>query len=141
MDCGICGFADKWVRERELNIVCVVGSGAYGTVVSAKDSEAEKAKISLSSKPEEEVDQEEDDKKYLIAIKKIERAFEHPIFALRTLRELVILRHLDHENVNFEILSSSFFDELTFLFGLVFTKIIIGCETIQHLTSRINGRL
>jgi serine/threonine protein kinase len=35
-----------------------------------------------------------------IAIKKIERAFEHATFSLRTLRELKIMRLLKHENVN-----------------------------------------
>ena len=34
-----------------------------------------------------------------VAIKKIERAFEHSIFAKRILRELKILRLLDHDNV------------------------------------------
>ena len=58
-----------------------MGSGAYGTVVMAEDTEAS----------------EEEHK--LVAIKKIERAFEHPLFAKRTLRELKILRLLSHENV------------------------------------------
>jgi mitogen-activated protein kinase 7 len=35
----------------------------------------------------------------MVAIKKIEKAFEHKVFALRTLRELKIMRLLDHENV------------------------------------------
>jgi len=35
----------------------------------------------------------------LVAIKKIEKAFEHKVFALRTLRELKIMRLLDHDNV------------------------------------------
>jgi len=35
----------------------------------------------------------------LVAIKKIEKAFEHKVFALRTLRELKIMRLLDHENL------------------------------------------
>ena len=35
----------------------------------------------------------------LVAIKKIEKAFEHKIFALRTLRELKIMRLLNNENV------------------------------------------
>ncbi len=35
----------------------------------------------------------------LIAIKKIEKAFEHKIFTKRTLRELKILRLLKHENI------------------------------------------
>ena len=59
----------------------IVGSGAYGTVVMAEDTETS----------------EEEHK--LVAIKKIERAFEHPLFAKRTLRELKILRLLSHENV------------------------------------------
>jgi serine/threonine protein kinase len=35
----------------------------------------------------------------LVAIKKIERVFDHKIFAQRALRELKILRLLQHENV------------------------------------------
>ena len=57
-----------------------MGSGAYGTVVSCEDLEAK------------------DESKKLIAIKKIEKAFEHPLYAKRTLRELKILRLLNHEN-------------------------------------------
>jgi serine/threonine protein kinase len=34
-----------------------------------------------------------------VAIKKIDKAFEHKVFALRTLRELKIMRLLDHSNV------------------------------------------
>ena len=36
----------------------------------------------------------------LVAIKKIEKAFEHKIFTKRTLRELKLLRLLRHENVD-----------------------------------------
>lgn len=35
----------------------------------------------------------------MIAIKKISKAFEHRIFAKRTLRELKIMRNLEHENI------------------------------------------
>ena len=35
----------------------------------------------------------------MVAIKKIDKAFEHKVFALRTLRELKIMRLMDHENV------------------------------------------
>ena len=34
-----------------------------------------------------------------MAIKKIERAFEHSTFSRRTLRELKIIRLMEHENV------------------------------------------
>ena len=44
-------------------------------------------------------DKTEDSENNLVAIKKIEKAFEHKVFALRTLRELKIMRLLDHENV------------------------------------------
>lgn len=57
-----------------------MGSGAYGIVIAAKDK----------TEPEGQD---------LVAIKKIEKAFEHKIFSLRTLRELKIMRLLDHENV------------------------------------------
>ena len=56
------------------------GQGAYGLVIGAKDNKST----------------EEDN---LVAIKKIERAFEHRVFTKRTLRELKILRLCDHENV------------------------------------------
>ena len=58
-----------------------MGSGAYGVVVAAKDTSIE------------------DEENNLVAIKKIERAFEHTIFTLRTLRELKIMRLLQHENI------------------------------------------
>lgn len=51
-----------------------MGQGAYGIVVAAKDLEAE----------------EENSDDCLVAIKKIERAFEHKVFMQRTLRELKI---------------------------------------------------
>lgn len=62
-------------------IIDPVGSGAYGVVVAAKDMTCE--------------DQENN----LVAIKKIEKAFEHKVFAQRTLRELKILRLMQHDNV------------------------------------------
>lgn len=36
-----------------------------------------------------------------VAIKKIGNAFDNRIDAKRTLREIKLLRHMDHENVNF----------------------------------------
>lgn len=41
-----------------------------------------------------------------VAIKKIMYAFDHIIEAKRTLREIKLLRHFDHENVRF--ISSQF---------------------------------
>ena len=55
-----------------------MGQGAYGIVVAAND------KL---------------DPDNLVAIKKIEKAFEHKIFTKRTLRELKILRYINHENI------------------------------------------
>jgi serine/threonine protein kinase len=62
-------------------IIDAIGQGAYGIVVAAKDKNATKKEKSH------------------VAIKKIEKAFEHKIFTKRTLRELKILRLLKHENV------------------------------------------
>lgn len=58
-----------------------MGTGAYGIVVSAVDS--------MAPNPENNI----------VAIKKIERAFEHRTFMKRTLRELKVLRLLNHDNV------------------------------------------
>ena len=58
-----------------------LGQGAYGLVVSARDKTLAK------------------NESHKIAIKKIEKSFEHRIFAKRTLRELKILRLLQHENI------------------------------------------
>lgn len=66
--------------SNNFEIIDPVGSGAYGVVVAAKDKS----------------DESEDN---LVAIKKIEKAFEHKVFTLRTLRELKIMRLLNHENV------------------------------------------
>ena len=62
-------------------VINLVGQGAYGIVVAAKDKEAKT------------------EGKDLVAIKKIDKAFEHKIFAKRTLRELRLLKLLRHENI------------------------------------------
>ena len=63
----------------------LVGQGAYGVVVASRDRKTK------------------DPENSLVAIKKIEKAFEHKVFAKRTLRELKILRLLKHENVIYYI--------------------------------------
>jgi len=55
-------------------LIDMIGSGAYGIVCAAKDHG----------------DIGEDGQPKLVAIKKIIKAFEHRIFALRTIRELKI---------------------------------------------------
>ena len=76
---------DKWYKviEPRKFFIILVGSGAYGTVVSCEDSEAT------------------DEASWMVAIKKIEKAFEHPLYAKWTLREMKILWLLSHENVRF----------------------------------------
>ncbi|KAF4355936.1 hypothetical protein F8388_025939 [Cannabis sativa] len=54
-----------------------IGKGAYGIVCSALNSETNES----------------------VAIKKIANAFDNKIDAKRTLREIKLLRHMDHENV------------------------------------------
>jgi hypothetical protein len=56
-------LGSKFEVDKRYDIIDPVGSGAYGVVVAAKDLEAE--------------DQENN----LVAIKKIEKAFEHKVFA------------------------------------------------------------
>ncbi|CAG9331548.1 unnamed protein product [Blepharisma stoltei] len=63
--------------DARYEVIGTVGSGAYGVVVSARDT--------LTGQR--------------VAIKKIEKAFEHSTFTKRTLRELKILRLLEHDNI------------------------------------------
>ena len=74
-------LGSRFEVDKRYEIIDPVGSGAYGVVVAAKDTQAE------------------DEENNLVAIKKIEKAFEHKVFALRTLRELKIMRLLQHDNV------------------------------------------
>ena len=56
-----------------------IGHGAYGVVVSAKDTKTGK----------------------MVAIKKIHKAFSDLTDAKRILREIKLMQHFDHENVSF----------------------------------------
>ena len=77
----VCGT--QFEIDTRYEILDPMGQGAYGIVVAAKDLEGE----------------EEEEENNLVAIKKIERAFEHKVFMQRTLRELKIQRLLQHENI------------------------------------------
>ena len=70
---------------KQYEIIDLIGYGAYGVVVAAKDT----------SIPEPTKEGETN----LVAIKKIVKAFDHRVFSLRTYRELKIQRLLEHENV------------------------------------------
>jgi len=67
----------KFEVSKRYTVLEPVGQGAYGIVCAAQDE--------MSGEH--------------FAIKKIENAFEHITFTKRTLRELRILRHLQHENL------------------------------------------
>ena len=56
-------LGSKFEVDKRYEIIDPVGSGAYGVVVAVKDLEAE------------------DPENNLVAIKKIEKAFEHKVFA------------------------------------------------------------
>jgi serine/threonine protein kinase len=72
----------SFVINKNYQIVNKLGKGAYGQVVKAIDT----------------LEEDEDLKE--CAIKKIEEIFNHETFAKRCLRELKILRLLEHENVS-----------------------------------------
>lgn len=44
----------------------------------------------------------------MVAVKKIANAFDNYMDAKRTLREIKLLRHLDHENVRISMIRSPF---------------------------------
>jgi len=66
-----------FVVEDRYELIDAIGQGAYGVVCAAKDKKTQKN----------------------VAVKKIHRLFEHETFCKRTLREVIILRELRHENV------------------------------------------
>lgn len=70
-------MGSNFILDRRYQIIDTIGSGAYGVVVSARDTVTGEN----------------------VAIKKIEKAFEHTTFTKRTLRELKILRLLNNENI------------------------------------------
>lgn len=70
-------MGSTFLLDQRYNIIETIGNGAYGVVVSALDTATGER----------------------VAIKKIEKAFEHSTFTKRTLRELKILRLLQHENI------------------------------------------
>ena len=68
------GKDESFVVDSRYELIDMIGSGAYGIVCAAKDHG----------------DVGDDGQPKLVAIKKIIKAFEHRIFALRTIRELKI---------------------------------------------------
>lgn len=102
---------------KRYHVIKALGSGAYGWVALAKDTKKDR----------------------YVAIKKMERTFEHVLFAKRTLRELKILRLLHHENV-IELKTiikpkdSSKFDELYAIFQLMETDLGSIIKSDQELS-------
>jgi hypothetical protein len=86
--------------DSRYTVVDYLGSGAYGIVCSAVDSLIESSQ-SFQKRTEIRGDsQTEHEHEYgMIAIKKCKNIFESRTMAKRTLREIRILRHLNHRNV------------------------------------------
>jgi serine/threonine protein kinase len=104
---------------KRYDIIEVLGSGAYGTVVSAWDTKK--------------------GKEQKIAIKKIERTFEHHLYAKRTLREIKILRLLQHDNIiNIKTIikpkSLDDFNEIYVVFDLMETDLGTIIKSDQDLS-------
>ncbi|KAI2489379.1 protein tyrosine kinase [Fragilaria crotonensis] len=68
---------ETFTIDKRYSLIRTVGSGAYGVVISAKDSM----------------------KKRNVAIKMVARAFNDEIDAKRILREIKLLKHFNHENI------------------------------------------
>lgn len=103
--------------HKRYHVIKALGSGAYGWVALAKDTKKDR----------------------YVAIKKMERTFEHVLFAKRTLRELKILRLLHHENVIelktiIKPKSTDKFDELYAIFQLMETDLGSIIKSDQELS-------
>ncbi|KDP25667.1 hypothetical protein JCGZ_24180 [Jatropha curcas] len=89
-----------------------LGSGAYGTVCAAKNSET----------------QEE------VAIKKIVNAFDNQKVAKRTLREIKLLQHMNHENISYDLPRRRTSMMFTFVYELMDTDLQRAIHSKPPLT-------
>jgi serine/threonine protein kinase len=110
-------MGSNFMLDRRYDVQEILGSGAYGIVVSATDTVTGEC----------------------IAVKKIEKAFEHSTFTKRTLRELKIMRLLNHENVlsikNIQIpRSREEFDEIYVMMELMETDLSSIIKSPQPLS-------
>ncbi|CAK9135587.1 unnamed protein product [Ilex paraguariensis] len=93
-----------------------IGKGAYGIVCSALNSETNEH----------------------VAIKKIANAFDNRIDAKRTLREIKLLRHMDHENVSrFSGFSNRFTYILPGLASFITSSGLHWCRSVLVLLSEV----
>lgn len=69
--------------DKRYTMIRVIGSGAYGVVISAKDGNKQSQSSSNSS----------------VAIKMVPKAFSDEIDAKRILREIKLLNHFQHDNI------------------------------------------
>jgi serine/threonine protein kinase len=110
-------MGSNFMLDRRYEVQEILGSGAYGIVVSATDTVTGEC----------------------IAVKKIEKAFEHSTFTKRTLRELKIMRLLNHENVlsikNIQLpRSREEFDEIYVMMELMETDLSSIIKSPQPLS-------
>jgi serine/threonine protein kinase len=81
---------------------------------------------------------EEDEENQRVAIKKIEKVFEHSIFAKRCLRELKILRLLQHNNIiqvrEVLIPEKEDFDDIYVVYELMDTDLSAIIKSNQELS-------
>ena len=68
---------ETFTIDTRYNMIRTIGTGAYGTVISASDSKQDRK----------------------VAIKMIPRAFNDEIDAKRILREIKLMKHFQHENI------------------------------------------
>lgn len=59
----------------------------------------------------------------MVAVKKIANAFDNYMDAKRTLREIKLLRHLDHENVRISMIRSPFTSSISEFIDYQFVNI------------------
>lgn len=111
------GPADRWKTPARYDVRQLIGSGSYGSVCEAYDHESKK----------------------LVAIKRIGHMFEDLIDCKRILREIAILKKLEHDNVVklYDILAPSSmqtFEELYMVMEICDSDLKKLCRTDVTLT-------
>jgi len=90
--------------DTRYSLIRVIGSGAYGVVISAKDAKKEAAVLALKetnrrNNTNKNDGDDNDAESVEVAIKMVPRAFHDEIDAKRILREIKLLQHFQHENI------------------------------------------